>query len=258
MARLLAKHDRDGNRYVRQCSIEHILESALGQDLSTLSRCARIVAPETPGFLPSECLVHLIRDARRRNDEATMNELLPILLQRCEGTLATAVSNQLPDAAYLREEILGQFSELFATDGVGDNPDELDFFEVRFNSAFKTLRIDLLRKEDRTHANQVPVPDTQEGDLTSDDELFVRMSDAFRAPPTQESYLAVKRIKEAIAKLPRDERRAVVLCHVLGYDEESEDPTKITAATLCGVTGRTIRNRLARASTRLASFKEEL
>jgi hypothetical protein len=258
MARPLTKHDRNGNLYVRQLSTERTLESALDMDLSTLSRSARILDPGTPGFLPPECLVHLIRDARRRNDETRMNELLPILLQRCEDALAAAVSNQLPDAAYLREEILAQFSELFAMDGSGDNPDELDFFEVRFNRAFKTFRIDVLRKETRIHANQVPVPDTQEGELTSDDELFVRMSDAFRAPPAQGSYLSLRRLAEAISTLPADEQKAVVLCHVLGYDEESEDPAKITAATLCGVTGRTIRNRLARAATMLVSFKEEL
>jgi DNA-directed RNA polymerase specialized sigma24 family protein len=56
--------------------------------------------------------------------------------------------------------------------------------------------------------------------------------------------------------LPPDERRAVELCHILGYDEESEDPNKRTAATICGVTGRTIRNRLKRAAARLSSYKE--
>lgn len=258
MARPLTKRDRNGNRYARQSNIERTLEDALAQDLPTLQRRSRIRDPETSSFLPSECLVHLIRDGRRRHDEAAVNELLPILLHRCEDALAGAVPNRLPNADYLREEILGQFSELFATDGVGENPEELDFFEVRFNRAFKAFRIDVLRKETRTHANQVPVPDTQDAELTSDDELFVRMSDAFRAPPTQESHLALKRLTDAIAELPADEREAVVLCHVLGYDEESEDPAKITAATLCGVTGRTIRNRLVRAATRLAQFKEEL
>jgi len=48
----------------------------------------------------------------------------------------------------------------------------------------------------------------------------------------------------------------VELCHVLGYDEESENPDKRTAATICGVTGRTIRNRLKRAAARLSSYKE--
>jgi DNA-directed RNA polymerase specialized sigma24 family protein len=44
----------------------------------------------------------------------------------------------------------------------------------------------------------------------------------------------------------------------MGYDVESEDETKQTAATICGVTGRTIFNRLTRAAEKLSQFKEEL
>ena len=36
---------------------------------------------------------------------------------------------------------------LFAADGQGENPDELDFYECRFNRAFRMFRIDFLRSE---------------------------------------------------------------------------------------------------------------
>ena len=62
----------------------------------------------------------------------------------------------------------------------------------------------------------------------------------------------------AINALPEDERKAVILVHVMGYDEESDDPDKVTAATICGCTGRTIRNRLTRAAKKLSTLKEEL
>ena len=39
---------------------------------------------------------------------------------------------------------------------------------------------------------------------------------------------------------------------------ESDDPAEETAATRCDCTGRTIRNRLTRAATKLARFKEDL
>jgi DNA-directed RNA polymerase specialized sigma24 family protein len=58
--------------------------------------------------------------------------------------------------------------------------------------------------------------------------------------------------------LPPEERDAVILCHVMGYPEESDDPAKRTAATICGVTGRTTRNRLKRAAAKLSRFKEDL
>ena len=62
----------------------------------------------------------------------------------------------------------------------------------------------------------------------------------------------------AIEALPANERDAVILVHVLGYKEESEDPEEETAATRCNCTGRTIRNRLTRATAKLSRFKEDL
>jgi DNA-directed RNA polymerase specialized sigma24 family protein len=63
---------------------------------------------------------------------------------------------------------------------------------------------------------------------------------------------------DAINGLPPDERDAVILVHVFGYKEESDDPNEETAATRCNCTARTIRNRLTRAAARLVRFKEAL
>lgn len=254
MAQPLTKHYPDGRRYSRPEPIETAIESLLTENLETLSDRAGIHDPSSPAHIASECLVHLIRDARRRDDEATMNALLPPLLRRCESVLLSKVSKGLPNAQEIREEILGQFSELFAEDGSGPNPDELDFFEVHFNSALRTLRIDILRKEARLQKFRTSgvFSEGHEGKPISDEEL----SQYLRRPATQERTLVLGQLKEAINALPADERKAVILCHILGYDQESDDPEKITAATICGVKGRTIRNRLKRAAERLSSFKE--
>ena len=78
--------------------------------------------------------------------------------------------------------------------------------------------------------------------------------------PILHQSLAVRRLVclKAIISLPSDERKAVILCRVLGYKEESEDPSAVTAAKLCGVTGRTIRNRLSRAEAKLSHLQENL
>jgi DNA-directed RNA polymerase specialized sigma24 family protein len=60
----------------------------------------------------------------------------------------------------------------------------------------------------------------------------------------------------AINALPPDERKALVLVHYYGFKIESEDPGETTAATLCGVRGRTIQNRLNRAKAKLSKLKE--
>ncbi len=260
MARPLTKHDRSGNRYTRPVEIEAAVGVALAQDLPTLCRRAALHDRNASEFLPSECLVHLVRDARRSGHEATINQLLPFLLERCMANLIAKLPDGAgPNAHDVREEVLGQLAELFATDGTGQNPDELDYYEVRFNSAFRTLRLDVQRSETARTRHYALLPDARDDtEPTADDELFTRVSEAFRSPATQEDRLLLRDVVRAIDALPPDERKAVVLCLMLGFDVESNDPTKMTAATLCGVTGRTIRNRLARAAGTLSQWKEDL
>ena len=74
---------------------------------------------------------------------------------------------------------------------------------------------------------------------------------------TQEWEILRAPLIEAIKKLPREERKAVVLVHVLGYKQESEDPNEVTAATRCKCTGKTIYNRLKRAEKKLSGFFKE-
>jgi DNA-directed RNA polymerase specialized sigma24 family protein len=255
MALPLNKHYPDGRRYFRPSAIEAAIDGLLAQDIATVSYRAAIQDRNSPEYVQSESLVHLIRDARRRNDEAAMNLLIPTLLRRCESNLLSKVASELPNAEDIREEILGQFSELFASDGTGANPDHLDFFEAHFNQAFRAFRIDIVRREEKLRKRtNVTLSDTEDDESSFDDDLLKH----FQTPATQESTFVLKQLREAIRSLPPDERQAVVLCHILEYDVESENPEKRTAATISHVTGRTIRNRLNRAAAKLSSFKERI
>ena len=168
----------------------------------------------------------------------------------------------MPDAASLRQEILEDLTDLFVTDGMSDFPDELDFYECRFNKAFKALRIDAVRRDIRRRKRGITVVDLLPSEAASEpgayEDAFARVSDAFKILPTQEWDVFREPFAKAIEALPADERGAVILVHVLGYKEESEDPEEETAATRCNCTGRTIRNRLTRAAAKLSRFKEDL
>jgi hypothetical protein len=259
MARPLTKHDQNGKRYVRPAPIEAAIDIALTQDLPTVGRRAALRDHKAPDFVPSECLVHLVREARRREDDDTINALLPLLFERCMANLIAKLPEAaIPNAHDVREEVVGQLGELFAVDGMGQNPDELDYYEIRFNSAFRTLRLDVLRSEKARTRHSLDLPDPRaDAEPTADDELFSRLSETFRSPATQEDALLLRDVARAIDGLPEDQRKAVVLCLVLGFEAESTDPASTTAATISGVTGRTIRNRLARAATILSRFKED-
>lgn len=232
---------------------------ALAQDIPTLHQRATLNR-RSSDYIPSECLVYLIRDAGRRADQPTMDLLLPILLARCDANLCSKIpDDKYQNAAYLREEVLGEFAELFAVDNADDNNEELDFFECRFNMAFGALRIDIVRREINCLKHVASFPDLSDNDEpTAYEDIFHRVSESSRSTATPESNMSLHDLYKAIDNLPPDERRAVILCHIMGYEEESEDPNKTTAATLCGVTGRTIRNRLKRAAARLSRFKEDI
>ena len=257
MVRPLTKCSKDGMRYTRPQAVESVIEGALRDDLPTLKRRLSITDKGSPDYLPSECLVHLIRDARCRNDDQSLNAVLPILFGRCEAILRAKVSDQLPNADLLRDDVLSEFSELLASDRTGKHPDELDFYECKFNSAFRTLRINVVRREMDQIKQATQLPDHEDkSDPDAYEDVFARVSEAVKVSADQQDQVFREELWKAIKELPPDQRDAVVLCHVLGYKMESDDPSEVTAATRCQCTGRTIRNRLKRAAKKLAKLKE--
>ena len=265
MPRPLQKRDQNGNLYIRSARIEAMVDVAVKQNVPILISRASIVDGQSADFLDSECLVYLIRDFWRRDDAQTMSVLLPALLRRCEATLnAKLKGRNLPNIDQTIEDILGEFSLLFLEDGTGSNPNQLDYFECRFNSAFWAFRTDHLRRESAVRKHTIPLPSVHENEADDDassEEILYRLSQAFDASALQQqdAFLADvnhQGLLSAIDALPQDERNAVILCHIYGYKVESLDASEITAATLCKVSGRTIRSRLADAARKLSSFNQ--
>jgi len=117
-------------------AIERAIDATLALDRITLEQRAAVTDRKSAEYIPSECLVYLIRKFHREANEAARNRFLVLLFQRCAATLVrTLPDNRVPNAAFVRGEVVGRLGEMFAEDGTGDNPDELDFFEVRFNRA---------------------------------------------------------------------------------------------------------------------------
>ena len=134
--------------------------------------------------------------------------------------LEAKVSSRLPNAEKIREDVLSEVGELLAADGTGEQPDELDFYECRFNSAFRALRIDVLTRE-LAEMDPPPICRTSGtlGEPDTHEDAFARMSEAFQTPATQQSTLFLEELWKAINALPPDERQAVILVHIMGYDE---------------------------------------
>lgn len=254
MAQPLTKTRRNGSLYHRPPGIEAIIDAALLQDLATQAQRALIRDYGSADYMPSECLLHLIRDARRRDDDAAFDALLPLLLARCEANLNSRVDPAIPGAKELRREILAEFSELLAIDGTSEDTHKLDYFEVRFNSAFATFRKTRVRDELAYHNRHLPTPqafeETETVEQELDNDFVARLADLQGDSANPEERLFRKQLLVAIKKLPKDEQIAIVLVHHYGY-------TQARAAQLCGVDERTIRNRLTRARDKLLKLKED-
>ena len=260
MVRPLTKRRKNGDIYTRPKIVEDEIDKVVELGPAALKQRLNIINREGPGYLSSECIVHLIREAILMDNQGVIDLLLSRLLSRCQAILLVKVSNdEFPDAESLREEILGEFSEMLAFDGAGENLNELDFYEIRFNRAFRTFRLDRVRAERNRINNLMAIPEPSMKDEEENyEDALVRLSREMRVPATQESAVFQRELWMAIKALPVDECKAFVLCNVLDYKVESQDPNQVTAATFCNCSGRTIRNRLARAAAKLKPLKEEL
>ena len=258
MARALTKTQLDGSPYVRPPEIERQIDEVLPLGISELRERLAVTDAKDPKYLRSETLVHIVRMAILENREGLSGATLPVLLMRCAGNLNAKIHDgDLPDVESVKEEILSQFSELFVDDAVARDGGMLDYYECRFNSAFRTFRISVVRKE-ITRLKHLDEPEeTDEETYDQPDDSLSHFLKNLPSPATQEWEMLRAPLIEAIRNLPRDERRAVVLVYVLGYKQESEDPNEVTAATRCKCTGKTIYNRLKRAEKKLSGFFKE-
>lgn len=260
MAPPLKSIKKDGTPYTRFPAIEAAIDVALTQSLDILRCRARISEPAHPEYMPTECLLHLVRAARLASDVARVNHLLPFLLSRCEDRLrATIPDHSRADAAGLRDDILQDFGLRIAKAGTDQDTHVLDFFEIRFNAALTRLRLNHLEKDNTRRAvfNEIPETFDEDGTPIDDDHVLARLSEAARAPARQENYVYLTQVLKFIATLPPHEREAVINCCIRGLKIESEDPAEVTAATLAGVTPRAISKRLKNAAAKLKKFNEE-
>ena len=236
----------------RPPGIERKIDVALTQDWTTLSRRARDTNPPSGDFLPSECLVHLIRDAIRRGEDRIARVLMPQLLKRAEANLERTVpDSRMRDAESVRHEVLSNLAMMFTQDGTEGHEDELDFYECKFLRALRFLRIDHVRKALSERKELTDLPEADDGEAALDDEMLARLSRMASVGPSQEDRLYLPQVIKALDKLLPDQKRAVVLRRIIGHTEEQ-------VAKICKVDKRTIRYRLAAADKQLKTLKEDL
>lgn len=258
MARALLKVTKGGLGYLRPPDIEARIDAALAQTRDEQIRQARITNQDDPDYMCSECLVHLVREARITGDKGMLDRLLPPLLARCVRRLKMTFPSSIANAQNVREELLQSFCMLVVHAGTDQDATALDIFECRFNKGFIYLRYKYLRSEKGRAAKFRDLNDARDGEgrPLDPESLLTRLSRAARTPANQEDFVYVADVMKQIQELPEAQRKAILLCGVQGYQPASEDPDEITAATICGISGTAARKNLRKAIEKLTIRKE--
>lgn len=237
-----------GKAMNRPLEVEAEIDAVLLETPQRLHERLGVKTPSEPSYLRSETLVHLIRQALRRRE--TGEEFFFVLNARCDAILKARLSATITDVDQLRQDILTDLATSIVED-ILTGADAMDFFECKFNLAFRGMRIDHLDKHLFRQGKTIQLkPHDSEGDEPE----FPKSTDPSYTPPAfadPETVLQLKQVLAFIRKeLPLEVQRAVVLVRIFGWTQER-------AATHLNVTEKTIFNRLKAADDKIASVKED-
>ena len=260
MATPLNKKRDEGGFYTRRPEIEACIDEALKQDPGTVLRRANIRNVRDPDYMPMECLLHLMREARLRKDKVTEGKLYVPFMSRCEARLKRAIPDgSRTDAGGLRDEVMFKFNALFARVGSNEDSTALDYYEVNFNQAFQFLWWKQIRKDNARKRIFVDIGQEKddEGRPLDEENALAKLSAAARSPERQENLVYLTQVGKFLATLSPEDRETVRLVLIEGYTIESDDPDEVTAARILGVGRRAINKRLAKVAAKLKTFQQE-
>lgn len=260
MARPLNKKMDAGGFYTRRPEIEAGIDEALMQSAETVLRRAAIRNVRDPEYMPMECLLHLMREARLAKDKVMEGKLYLHFMSRCEARLKRAIPDGgRADAADLRDEVMFKFNEMFARVGTNEDATVLDYYEVSFNQAFQFLWWKQVRK-DNTHKKMfvdIGQEKDEDGRPLDAENTLAKLSEAARSPSQQENYVYLGEVGTFLATLTPADRETIRLVLIEGLTIESDDPDEVTAAKILGVGRRAINKRLAKVAAELKKFRQE-
>ena len=221
----------------------------------TLPRARLVAAASATGdaALREETLVHFIRAVRRSEDHKAAADLIDILTRRMSGRLSRMARvwrlGYPPDLA---EDVIDEIlTDVY--DQVLSNDPAAEFWEIRFWVCLNRRALNILRRR-RKELDQIVSDESDDVDFPECEPLPADF-DRRRAGIENPEVRAV--IDDALVRLPQPLRTAFLLKHWSGFAEEPGVGGGPAISTMMGVSGRTVRNYLAKAEQRLAEWRAE-
>ena len=234
----LQKKKLEGGLYTRR----PVIEAKLGELIALphgeiMTRCAADDEAD-PKYIPSECLMYLVRSNRENAPGIYFETVYTSLLQRVMEQLPPEVDSNLTNSE-IRSEALGAFAELLAADRM--NYDEgIDYYEICFKDAVAKLRKNAARKPDRLKNRSRPLEphsdDPDGGEFSPEIEKAGGCMDFDKYFGSHDR----SRLAEAISTLPEQQ---IAILEMLKNEIpiDSEDPEIFTISTALGKAEKTIR-----------------
>jgi hypothetical protein len=239
----LRNKDGDGKVYSRLPETEaKLAELCSLSEGEIIARCG-VEEADAPEYIPSECLIYLIREYRSKSLDPGAEAIVTALLRRVLAGLPAAQSvdgtmERLLHSNY-RDEVRYRFIALLANDRQQYDP-KLDIFEIRFQKALAALRVcayrKVRRKENRP-TEEIEV-DPETGEIAERVEKAAAMFNP-REKNLLDDPAYRSRLYKAIDALP-GLQRAIVTMWLEEIPIESKEPGVLNMSTALGRTPKTI------------------
>jgi hypothetical protein len=247
----LRKRKLEGELYTRRGGIEEKLEELIAlPQAEIMARCAAEDEAD-PRYIPSECLMYLVRANRDNAPGIYFETIYKALLQR--------VMQQLPPeddsnatSSEIRSESLGTFAELLAGDRM-NYEEGLDYHEICFKDAVANVRNNAARKPGRLKKHSRPLEanpaDPDCGEYSLEIEKAGGSMDFAKYFENHDRA----RLAEAISTLP-EHQIAIIEMWKKEIPIDSEDPEVFTMSKALGKAEKTIRLHRDQAFKKLATI----
>jgi len=246
LVRPLQKRKKTGELYLRRPEVEAEISALKSLNVEELEKRCLISYQVIDGYMSIEALLHFVRIT----GEDQFNEiLLAELLQRFHRLLPW-IDNAGGDTVsltktFIRDSVNDKFIEKLISDQKTYN-DKLDYYEVNFNHAVSTDKLDAQREywknENRqtTHETDAEEEEVSEAFNDSDDS-----HDPLHADELDKIFYR-QRLEGAIEGLPVIQQRVIEMW-LQDIPADSKDDSVVTMSKVLGVNEKTARTHLNKA-----------
>jgi hypothetical protein len=243
----LRKRTVDGEPYARPTEIETLLAILVSIDEEEALSRARIRRRSAPGWLPGECLIHMLRRAGRRRDKRSYNRWCTLVLERIRAALPrTGDDAASPRDLERVDYVLDRFVSLLGPD-LEDYEMRLDIWEARFDLALANLRRDAFRREATPEESGEAVSIDDDAALRAEVERATAVFHPFAPQASDEAEEDFRlRVWAAIETLPTEQNRILTMMRE-GVPVGSGAAGEVSMSGVLDRTPRTILNHKLRA-----------